>query len=351
MAEENATVKKRGLGCIGCGLLGCGMILLILLVLIILMLIGIFAMDSEMDLKLEKDTEIFKEKIIRDTRSNSAAGAKIIVIDVRGMITDSDSLNDDANANRICAMIRKAAADPEAKALIINLNTPGGEVVASDRIYEELCLFRKNTKKPVVAVMNSIATSGGYYIAAACKPIIANRMTLTGSIGVIISSINYQGLFQKIGLKSEIYTSGKMKDMLNGSRPRTPEEIKIVNTLVSNTYDEFVKIVATSRGIPIEKIKTSIIGDGRIFDGKQALSLGLIDSIGSFRDAIQAAAKEAGITQNGFLVVRYEEYFSFSQLFSMLAANANVKLSLENTLRETSVQLKPGTPYFLPVGF
>jgi len=197
-------------------------------------------------------------------------------------------------------------------------------------------------------MMNSMAASGGYYIASGCKPIIANKLTLTGSIGVIISTYNYRGLFEKIGMKSEVYTSGKMKDMLNGARERTPEEIALVQTLVNNTYSEFIEIVSRSRNIPVEKIRNSIIGDGRVFDGKQALALGLVDSLGYFRDAVAVAARAANLEKGTYTVVRYQEPFSFSKFLSMLFAKTQpVNISVQGHAFNTFAP-KRGMLYFLP---
>jgi len=191
-------------------------------------------------------------------------------------------------------------------------------------------------------------------VAAACSPIIANKLTLTGSIGVIMSTINYRGLFEKIGLQAEVYTSGKMKDMLNGARQRTPEEVGIVRELVNNTYLEFTRIVAESRKIPVEKIRSSEIGDGRIFDGVQAKKLGLVDSLGYFRDAVNAAAKNAKLKPDSYTVIRYKESFSFARLFSMLSARSGLKgvnVQLNGTPSAPVFTPQPGRLYYLPSQF
>ena len=275
---------------------------------------------------------------------------KIAVINVNGVIVSEDggSYYDTAVSGYIRAQLRKAAMDPSVKAVVINLNTHGGEVTASDEIYKEILDVR--TRKPVVAMMNSIAASGGYYIAAACRPIVANKLTLTGSIGVIIATYNYHKLFEKIGLQSEVYTSGPMKDMLNGGRARTPQEIAVIQTLVNNTYDVFVNIVAESRGIPPEKIRTSVIGDGRVFDGGQALQLGLVDKLGYFQDAVAAAIELAEI-DGSYTVIQYEEAFSFSKLFNLLSAKTPpVNISLQG---ESATAFRPqqGRLYYLPPTF
>ena len=357
MSEEHGTVRKAGWGCLGCGL---GLIISFFLVcgLIVLGLYGISSMvsgyESSSSNSSPDDPENLEEEYVMGKHGDKLP--KIAVINVRGVIVSGEESfgGTVADPRQICLRIRRAASDPDVKALIINLNTPGGEVVASDEIYAEIMRFRKQTGKPAVAMMNTIAASGGYYVAAACNPIIANKLTMTGSIGVIISTVNYRGLFEKIGLQSEVYTSGKMKDMLNGARPRTPEEIRIVRELVTNTYNEFTRIVAESRRIPLGKIRSTEIGDGRIFDGVQAKKLGLVDSLGYFRDAVNAAAKNAKLKPDSYTVIRYKEPFSFARLFSLLSAKGGrtaVNVQLNGTAAAPVFTPQPGRLYYLPAQY
>ena len=355
MSEEHGTVKKAGWGCFGCGL---GLLISMLLVCgsIVLGLVWIGSMipgETAHGSSSPDDPDNLEEEYVTGKHNEKS---KIAVVNVRGVITsDEDSFDSHiAHSRQICLRIRRAASDPDVKALIVNLNTPGGEVVASDEIYAEIKRFRRQTGKPAVAMMNTMAASGGYYVAAACHPIVANKLTFTGSIGVIVSTLNYRGLFEKIGLQSEVYTSGKMKDMLNGGRIRTPEEIQIVQQLVRNTYNEFTRIVAESRKIPVEKIRMTEIGDGRIFDGEQALKLKLVDSLGYFRDAVEIAASKAKLQPGSYTVVRYKEPFSFARLMSMLSARSGsvpVNVSFGGTSSCPAFMPKPGMLYYLPANF
>ncbi len=355
MSEEYGTVKKAGWGCLGCGF---GLMLSLFLVcgLIVLGLYWLGNMvsgDSGKSSSSPDDPDNLEEEYVMGKHDEKLP--KIAVINVRGVIvSDEDTLDSNlAHSRHICLRIRRAASDRDVKALIVNLNTPGGEVVASDEIYAEILRFRK-TGKPAVAMMNTMAASGGYYVAAACNPIIANKLTLTGSIGVIMSTINYRGLFEKIGLQAEVYTSGKMKDMLNGARQRTPEEIRIVQQLVNNTYNEFTRIVAESRKIPVEKIRSSEIGDGRIFDGVQAKNLGLVDSLGYFRDAVDTAAKKANLKPDSYQVICYKESFSFGRLFSLLTSRSSLKgvnVQLNGTPSAPVFTPQPGKLYYLPAQY
>lgn len=274
---------------------------------------------------------------------------KIAVIDIYGVISSSEgSLYEIASSELICEQLRGAADDASIKAIVVNLDTPGGEVTASDAIYHEIMEIRNSTRKPVVAMMNSLAASGGYYVAAGCDRIVANKLTLTGSIGVIIESYNYSELFNKVGLKSEIYKSGAMKDMLDGSRPRTEEERRVVQQLVDNTYNEFVSVVSLGRNIPAEKIKGTYMGDGRVLDGKQALACNLVDKLGYFQDSIAEAAKLANI--ESYKVVRFKEAFSFAKLLEQMnGSSASLKVSLPGLSAEP--RLQKGRLYFLPPNY
>ncbi len=201
--------------------------------------------------------------------------------------------------------------------------------------------------KPVVALMNSMAASGGYYAAVASDWIVASRLTMTGSIGVIISTYNYKGLLDKIGVQSEVYKSGKMKDMLNGARPRTPEEVALVQGLVDECYGEFIRLVSAGRRIPVEKIRTTEIGDGRIFHGSKALQLGLIDEIGRMPEAVAKAEKLAGCEPGSLKVVRYKRNNSF--LHFLFGAESNAPKALRLCIPGFSEpQLPRGCLYFLP---
>lgn len=262
---------------------------------------------------------------------NANSKNKIAVISITGIITNADASwgNKLANAQYISAQIKTAAEDDSVKAIILNLNTPGGEVTAADNIYHELMEFKKDTKKPIVASMGSVAASGGVYVAVAADYIIANRLTTTGSIGVIIQSYNYEELFKKIGLKAETYTSGPMKDLLNGARPRNPEEIEIIQTIVDDVYNDFVEIVALGRPkLTVEQIKTTPVGDGRILSGKQALEYGLVDSLGYFDDAVKKAIELSALSSDDYQVITYSKRSGFLDLLTKVEAGNN-KIQLE----------------------
>src|SRR4026209_2479962 len=231
----------------------------------------------------------FREILLQ--RGARATTDKIAVITMRGLIssslpgTVSDSMVDDLRA-----ALQQAREDSRVKAIVLEIDSPGGEVTASDEIYS--AVVKTRARKPVVVYMDSLAASGGYYVSCGGKFLMANETTITGSIGVIIQTLNYEQLFNKVGLASVVFKSGKFKDMLNGARPVTPEEREFVQSFVMKTYDKFLGIVAKERRLEPDLLRNTV-ADGRILSGKDALDNKLIDGVGQIEDAF-AKAKELG---------------------------------------------------------
>src|SRR5919106_5228466 len=186
--------------------------------------------------------------------------------------------------------LQQAREDENVRAVVLEIDSPGGEVTASDIIYN--WLVKTRAKKPVVVYMDSVAASGGYYVACGGKYLMANETTITGSIGVIIQTLNYEQMFNKIGLASVVFKSGKFKDMLNGARPITPEERDYIQSFIMKTYDKFLGIVAKERNLSANLLRNTI-ADGRILSGKDAFENKLIDGLGELDDAF-AKAKQLG---------------------------------------------------------
>ena len=279
---------------------------------------------------------------------NQEAENRIAVIDVKGTITsDSESFGSlVANSKQIVKLIRAAKDDDSVKAIIIDLDTPGGEVTASDEIYHEL----KLCGKPVVAMMNTLAASGGYYVACGANKIVANKFTMTGSIGVIMSTVDVSALLDWAKIKPEFYTSGKMKAMLNPALPTTEEEAKVVQALVMDAYKEFAGIVSEARKIPLEKITDGELGDGRVFDGEQALANGLVDQLGYFSTAEDAALELAGLTRETCSIERFKTSASLADILGMFGVKAQ-PVTFNSLLSGTNVVLpKAGCPYYLATG-
>ncbi len=213
----------------------------------------------------------------------------VAVVNVHGVIGSTAGL-DGANSRRLVRELQAAIDDKNIKAVVLDMNTPGGEVVASDEVHR-MVLSCRDAGKPVVTCMRSMGASGGYFIAAGSDWIIANRMTFTGSIGVIMSTLQYSALLDRLGVSIEVYRSGEMKDMLNAARPRTEKEREYVQKLVDGSFREFCQIVADGRKAyaTAEDVKASPFGDGRVLDGAAAMELGLVDQLGYYDEAIDKA--------------------------------------------------------------
>ncbi|HVF72360.1 MAG TPA: signal peptide peptidase SppA [Chthoniobacterales bacterium] len=289
----------------------------------------------------EEPAPSFREVIVQ--RGSRGSGDKIAVIPMRGLISSSLAGNvGDTMVEDMRLALQQARDDEHVRAVVLEIDSPGGEVTASDIIYN--WVVKTRAKKPVVIYMDSLAASGGYYVACGGKYLMANETTITGSIGVIIQTLNYEQLFNKIGLASVVFKSGKFKDMLNGARPVTPEEREYIQSFVMKTYDKFLGIVASERNLNPDLLR-STVADGRILSGRDALDNKLIDGVGQIEDAFNKA-KELGNAQ-GATVVKYGPPFAFSRLFRALSTSGDRKLEL--TLpKQLMPQLETGRAYFLP---
>jgi protease-4 len=211
-----------------------------------------------------------------------ALGDKIAVVNIRGVI---------ASSRDIVEQIDTFMEDDYVKAIILRINSPGGGVGPSQEIYREV--LRAKEKKKIITSMESVGTSGGYYVACASDVIVANPGTITGSIGVVMEFSNVEDLLKKIGFRSYVIKSGKHKDIGSPLREMTPEERSILQGVIDNVHNQFIRAVAEGRNIEEGKVRQ--IADGRIFSGEQAKELGLVDRLGSLQDAIEIAAEMVGI--------------------------------------------------------
>jgi len=229
----------------------------------------------------------------------SAAREKVLMIDVDGMISSALETGIFAREKSVVARVferlERAAADPWVKAVILRLDTPGGEVTASDIVYHEVLRFKERTGLPVVGLMMSVAASGGYYIASACDVIVAHPSTLTGSIGVISIFPSVEALMAKVGVKVNIIKSGPAKDSGSPFRDMTDNEKKLFQGIIDEYYEGFLAVVARGRKGKIQAADLRTIADGRVYTAPQALKLGLIDAIGYFDDAFGKARDLASL--------------------------------------------------------
>jgi protease-4 len=203
---------------------------------------------------------------------------------------------------RLREELKKAGEDSRFKALVLRINSPGGTVTASDIIYREISAFKQTSRVPVVASMMDVAASGGYYVALAADTIVAHPTTVTGSIGVIMLSVNAEGLMQKIGVATNAIKSGERKDMGSPFRALTPEERGIFQSVIDGLHRQFVDKVVERRKLPAAT--ATALADGRIYTADQALGHKLVDRIGYVPDAIEAARRAAGLDEARVIVYK-----------------------------------------------
>lgn len=284
----------------------------------------------------------FDEVVVRQGESGEG---KIAVIPLEGVIAHGaeGSLGDNMVEDFKLAL-EQAQKDPEVKAIVISVDSPGGEITASDVLYNSLGLFSKN--KPSVVYFNSIGASGAYYMACGSSYVMCNATTFTGSIGVIISTLNYRELFGKIGLQSVVFKSGKFKDMLNGAREMTPDEQAYVQSLVMQSYDRFVGIVARARGLDEQELRNGV-ADGRILSGTDAFAAKLVNQLGYIEDAY-AKARELGGVPNAE-VVRYKRVVTFASFLRMFSSAKAPEIKVD--MLQGAPKLEPGRVYLLPPFF
>jgi protease-4 len=292
--------------------------------------------------RVEEPMPRFREIVVQ--RGARLVSDRIALISMRGLISGSipGSVSDSMVEDMRLAL-EQARDDNRVKAIVLEIDSPGGEVTAADEIYNAVTKAR--ARKPVVVYMDSLAASGGYYVACGGKYLMANETTITGSIGVIIQTLNYEQLLNKIGLASVVFKSGKFKDILNGARPMTAEERELIQSFVMQTYDKFLGIVARERGVPADTLRNTV-ADGRILSGKDALDNKLIDGLGQIEDAY-AKARQLGNAPDA-TVVKYGPPFSLGRLFRAFGGfggDSKIELQLPKQLVP---QLESGRAYFLP---
>ena len=229
----------------------------------------------------------------------SAAREKVMMIDIDGTISSvletGFLAREKSVVARVFERLERAAADPQVKAVVLRLDTPGGEVTASDIVYHEILRFKERTGRPVIGLMMSVAASGGYYIASACDLIVAHPSSLTGSIGVISIYPSLESLMSKVGIKVNVIKSGPVKDSGSPFREMTEEDRKLFQAIVDEYYEGFLEVVALGRKGKLPAADLRTIADGRVYTAPQALKLGLIDAIGYFDDAFGKAKDLASL--------------------------------------------------------
>lgn len=278
--------------------------------------------------------------------AKSGGEGKIAVIYVEGMIIggrgQTSLLSEAGGTDNIIRQIHEARDDKSVRAVVLRINSPGGSVPATQEVGEEITKLR-NSGKIVVASMGDMAASGGYWLAAVCDKIYANHGTLTGSIGVYMPYSNWEELYKKIGVRQEKIKSGVHKDILSPERQITPEERAIIQAMVDEMYNQFVTTVAEGRKMDPAKVRQ--LADGRIYTGNQAQQLGLVDTLGNMYDAIEEAARMAGIKGKPEI----KEYGKMSPWSMLFGPSDLLNVTLDRLLlRQSQGELPLTAPLAMP---
>ncbi len=211
-------------------------------------------------------------------------GDKIGIVDIEGLIV---------TPKNVVPQLKQYAEDDSIKAIILHINTPGGGVAASQEIYNEVKRIRDEKKKKIIASIETVGASGGYYIASACNKIFADDGSIVGSIGVIAEWVNYGDLMRWAKLKQQLLKAGEFKDTGNPTRDLTPAERAYMQGIVDNMHTQFIEAVAEGRHLKVEDVRP--LADGKVWTGQQALPLKLVDQLGDFETAVKETAKSVGI--------------------------------------------------------
>ncbi|MCS6897184.1 MAG: signal peptide peptidase SppA [Nitrospira sp.] len=282
---------------------------------------------------------------LKETQISGTGSAKVLLIDISGLISSQEKeglMPAPSPVAKIKEQLLKAGQDDNVKAVVLRINTPGGTVTASDIMYHELKSFKASKKVPIVASIMDLGTSGGYYVASAADAVLAHPSSVTGSIGVIMLTINARGLMEKVGLEATAVTSGPRKDMGSPFRVMTPEERAIFQGLIDSFYQRFLSVVQEGRPhLQMDQLKQ--LADGRVYAGDQAKMVGLVDDIGYLEDAIELAKKKANLTEAR--VVTYQRPGEYvNNVYSRLLAPGPLSAIGDMDLMAF---LRGGTPQFM----
>ncbi len=262
------------------------------------------------------------------SKKDYMGGQKIAIVRIEGVISASKFVLD---------QLKMYQENPTVKAIVLRVDSPGGLVAPSQEIYQALAEIKSKGEQKLVVSMGTVAASGGYYVACVADKIVANPGTLTGSIGVIMQFANIEGLFEKIGLSARVIKTGPHKDIGSPVREMTAEEEQILQAVLDDVYDQFLEAIVAGRGMERDKVQT--LADGRIFTGRQAKELGLVDELGGINQALELAAELTGITERPLVILEESKPFSLKDLVSIIFENAlpeqfqNYGFSLQYRLR------------------
>ena len=283
---------------------------------------------------------------LREQTVEGTGAGKVLLMDLSGVISEEPLVSLGAQAPRVSLLARvreelkKAEDDDRIQALVVRINSPGGTATASDILYRELSTFKARKKIPVVAAIMDVGASGGYYVALAADTIVAHPTTVTGSIGVVMLTLNAEGLLQKVGIAPLAIKSGAKKDMGSPFRGLSDEERQIFQGVIDDLYGRFVSLIAKERRMPEDKVRA--FADGRIYTARQAKELGLVDRVGYLEEAVEAA-KQAARLSDARVVMYHRPREYRSNIYSGTPVPEPIQPSL---LQLSSLLIGPG-PRFL----
>ncbi|MGH7414942.1 MAG: signal peptide peptidase SppA [Candidatus Rokuibacteriota bacterium] len=312
--------------------------------LIVLAVAGVFALSgcSLITLDLQPKIRALEEKTVEGKGTS-----KILLLDLSGVLSeDLPTFSIGAPPPRVPVVARvreelqKAEEDERVRAVIVRINSPGGTITASDILYHELLAFKARKKVPVIAAIMDVGASGGYYAALAADTIVVNPTTITGSIGVVMVTVNAQGLLEKIGVTPLAIKSGPMKDAGSPFRSLTEPERAVFQSIIDDMYGRFVGLIVQSRKLPADRVRA--LADGRVYTAEQALKLGLVDRIGYLEDVVTLAKERAGLGEARVIMYhRPKEYRA--NIYSLTPRTSTA----ESTLAQFAAALGGGGPRFL----
>ena len=313
-----------------------GLVALGLLVLAVGLIVVILAVEAGGP---SASSAVYEEEYV-----SGAGPAKIAVIPVEGEIAASDNtvagIQPTSTPEGLADALKQAKDDESVAAVVLEVNSPGGGVTASDMMHQSILDFKGYTGKPVVVSMEDTAASGGYYISTAADRIVASETTLTGSLGVFIPLLNFREAAEKYGVTQTYIKSGKYKTMGSSWKELTPEEREIFQSIVDHYYDEFVQVIVEGRNLPEDRVRE--IADGRIYSAAQAKDLDLVDELGELDEATGIARNLAKVEEA--TVVRYVESPSFVETLQARLAPPEPESS--HIMDETGLDLE-AKPYYL----
>ncbi|RKQ32949.1 signal peptide peptidase SppA [Oceanobacillus halophilus] len=275
------------------------------------------ALSTDFDEMMNFNGNQFAEEVIEE----GSAMNKIAVIRLNGVIQDTstNAFNTTVyNHNRFLKMIEEAGENSTVSGIILRVNTPGGGVVESAEIHDKIKEIQEEYGKPVYVSMGNTAASGGYYISAPADKIVAHPATLTGSIGVIMESINFAELAEQLGIDFNTIKSGEFKDIMSASREMTEDERDILQTMIDELYGDFVQVIVEGREMSDQRVRE--LGDGRVYTGSQAHELGLVDELGTLDDTIDMIKEELNL--ESAQVIEYKNGLEIYQFIGLNLKNA-----------------------------